>query len=66
MESADLGASELALRLGVTRQAVYTWLWGKAYPSLPHLVKLEEMSSGAVTVASFVDPVVTEREANHG
>ena len=65
MESAGVGASELALRLGVTRQAIYAWLWGKAYPSLPHLLKLEEISGGIVTAASFASPVAG-KEAQHG
>lgn len=48
-----LGATEAARLVGVARQTIYAWIEGRKKPSLGVALKLEQVSGGAVPVASW-------------
>ncbi len=49
----DVTASKLALEIGVTRQAVSSWVRGDCLPSAQNLAAIENYTNGAVTARSF-------------
>jgi transcriptional regulator with XRE-family HTH domain len=53
LESIGKSGVWLASELGVTHQAVYAWLNGKADPRLMVLKQIEHLSGGQVTAKSF-------------
>lgn len=48
-----LTAPSLAKALGVTHQAVYSWMHGKSYPRVRYVSVIERMSKGAVRAQDF-------------
>lgn len=53
LKSQKKTARWLALRLGVTPQAVSAWIVGHAYPRIPHLLEIERLSQGQVTAKTL-------------
>lgn len=60
MEREGWSVRELAERLGVTRQAVWSWAAGSSSPSLQHLAELEKISNGEVRAAWFARDEVSQ------
>lgn len=49
LESIEKTGTWLADALGISHQAVYAWLNGRALPSNVHLIEIERLSEGRVT-----------------
>ena len=47
--SSPCTVSDLALMLGVSRQAVYNWMGGKCRPRFDNIVEIVRLSNGMVT-----------------
>jgi transcriptional regulator with XRE-family HTH domain len=60
MEQEGWTVRELAERLGVTRQAVWSWAAGSSSPSLLHLAELEKISNGEVRAVWFARDEVSQ------
>lgn len=54
MQSHNMSQSDVASRLGVTRQAVHVWCIGRSPPSLYHALALEALTGGAVSAESWL------------
>lgn len=50
-----LTVKEMALKLGVSRQAVHGWLNGNSVPGAANLYKITMITGGAVALSDFVD-----------
>lgn len=48
----DISASQIAKRLGVTRQTVYAWFVGKSKPQPQHEAAVERIISALTNVVS--------------
>ena len=51
----DLTQTELAVRVGTTRQAVSSWIVGRVAPGLFYGLAIEEVTDGAVPLESWLD-----------
>ena len=49
----ETSVADFAALIGVTRQTVYIWLGGKAYPTRRSMKRIVEATDGAVTANDF-------------
>jgi len=66
MKNTGTSVAELALHLGVTKQAIYLWLSGENCPNAKSLFGLHRLTKGKVTVESFVTALEQDVEAING
>ena len=66
MKNTGTSVAELALKLGVTKQAIYLWLSGENCPNAKSLLGLHRLTKGKVTVESFVTALEQDGEAING
>jgi len=62
LEESSYTITQLSKILGVSRQAIYTWLEGNNEPKLSSVVKLNALSEGKVGLKSF--PLAQKGGAN--
>lgn len=60
-----MSCAETARRLGVSRQAVTSWIRGDSRPGLVRARQIELLTGGAVGLASWVDDIELD-EVRHG
>jgi len=66
MKATETSVAELALSLGVTKQAIYLWLSGENCPNAKSLLALYRLTKGKVTVESFVTALEQDGEVING
>ena len=52
----DMTQTELAKKLGTTRQAVSSWCVGRVMPGLFYALAIEELTKGAVELELWLSP----------
>lgn len=60
-----MSCAEIARRLGVTRQAVTSWVRGETRPGLVRARQIELLTGGAVGLSAWVDDHELD-EVGHG